>query len=80
VHNYDHKKLIETITRLDELPSGQEEYAEWIKAEAHLEFLRQNSRSDELVVSASGEYTFVDSIVVPNDVLNRTGFPGGSIL
>lgn len=69
--SYEHKKLIERITKLDELPSDPKEYAEWIKAEAHLALLRENARSDEIVVCANGEYTFVDSIVVPNDVMSR---------
>ena len=64
--NYDHKKLIETITKLDELPTSQAEYATWITAEAHLAFLRRNAGADEVVVYASGEYTFVQSLVVPN--------------
>ena len=69
--SYEHKKLIERIGKLDELPSDPKEYAEWIKAEAHLALLRDNGRSNEIVVQANGEYTFVDSIVVPNDVLSR---------
>jgi len=69
MHNYTHKQLIETIKKLDELPSDQGKFAEWIKADAHLAFLRTNALSDELVVYANGEYTLVDSIVVPNDVL-----------
>ena len=71
MHNYGHKKLIESITRIDSLPTEQEEYAEWIKAEPHLAFLRENAQSDELVVYANAGYTVVDSIVVPNDVLTR---------
>ncbi|SDG52030.1 hypothetical protein SAMN05216603_102142 [Pseudomonas benzenivorans] len=71
MHNYNHKKLIETITRLDALPSEQEEYAKWITAEAHLTFLRENACSDELVIFANGEYSYVDSIVVPSKVLAR---------
>lgn len=69
--SYEHKKLIERITKLDELPSDPKAYAEWIKADAHLSFIRENARSDEIVVCANGEYTFVDSVVVTNDVLSR---------
>jgi len=69
--SYEHKKLIERIGKLDELPSDPKEYAEWIKAQAHLALLRENARSDEIVVCANGEYTFVDSMVVPNEVLSR---------
>src|SRR5687768_15888630 len=34
--NYDHKKLIETLARLDEVPSGQADYATWIAAQRRL--------------------------------------------
>ena len=71
MHNYDHKKLIEAITRLDALPSEQDKYAEWITAKAHLSFLRENACSDELVIFANGEYSYVDSIVVPKKVLAK---------
>lgn len=70
MHNYEHKKLIETITRLDEVPGDSKLFAEWIKAEAHLDFLRSNARADELVIYASGEYTFIHSVAVPNDRLS----------
>ena len=69
LHNYEHKKLIDAIARLDEVPTDPEAFSVWILAEAHLTFLRQNEHADELVVYASGEYTFVHSVVVPNDQL-----------
>ncbi|PTU32405.1 hypothetical protein [Stenotrophobium rhamnosiphilum] len=71
MHNYSHKKVIETIAKLDAIPANPEEYAEWITAEAHLAFLRINAVSDELVIFANGEYSFVDSVVVPNKLLAR---------
>lgn len=67
--NYEHKKLIEVITRLDEVPADSESFSKWIEAGAHLNFLRENARANELVVYASGEYTFIPSVVVPNDRL-----------
>jgi len=70
LHNYNHKKLIEIITQLDALPTEQEKYAEWIKADAHLSFLRDNADADELVVYANGEYTFVDSIWSSQDFVD----------
>jgi hypothetical protein len=70
LQNYEHKKLIETITRLDEVPGDSKLFAEWIKAEAHLDFLRSNARADELVIYTSGEYTFIHSVAVPNDRLS----------
>lgn len=68
MHNYNHKKLIEIIVKLNEPPSDPTKFAEWIKAEAHLAFLRENAYSDELVIFSLAT-TFVDSIVVPNSIL-----------
>jgi len=70
LYNYEHKKLIEAIARLDEVPSDSQGFSEWIKAEAHLAFLSQNALADELIIYASGEYTFVHSVAVPNDRLS----------
>ena len=69
MHNYEHKKLIEAITRLDEVPADSRPFSEWIEAEAHLDLLRNNARADEPVIYASGEYTFIHSVAVPNDRL-----------
>jgi hypothetical protein len=70
LHNYEHKKLIESITKLDEVPADPHAFSDWIHAEAHLAFLRENARANELVIYASGEYTFVHSVVVPNTRLS----------
>lgn len=67
--NYEHKKLIKAVAELDKAPTDAHEFSEWIKAEAHLAFLRQNTRAEELVIYAAGECTFVHSVVVPNERL-----------
>jgi hypothetical protein len=69
VPSYEHKKIIEDIRRLDELPSDADDFAIWIKAGAHLDFLRRNAHSDELLIYGSGDYSFVYAAVVPNDQL-----------
>lgn len=69
MHNYQHKQLIEAIAKLDEVPKDSESFSDWIKADTHLSFLHQNARMDELVIYASGEYTFINTVVVPNDRL-----------
>ena len=69
MHNYEHKKLIEEITKLDEVPVDIEPYAEWIQAGGHLDFLRRNVCAENLVVFASGGYTFIHSVVILNDQL-----------
>ena len=66
LHNYEHKRLLETVAKLDEVPTDSLTFSVWIRADAHLKFLRENACANELVIYASGEYTFVRSVVVPN--------------
>lgn len=68
--NYEHKKLIQAIAKLDAVPADSRAFSEWIHAEAHLAFLRENAWADDLVIYASGEYTFIHSVVVPNGRLS----------
>ena len=68
--SFAHKKLIERIARLDETPNDTAAYATWIKAGGHLSLLRENAAEDELIVYASGDYTFIHSAVVSNDNLS----------
>jgi hypothetical protein len=86
--SYEHNKLIEQIKRLDELPSDQDRFATWIKAGSQLEFLRQNARSNELVIYGSGVYSFVHAAVISihhlaalgqDDLLHWDGTPYRSI-
>jgi hypothetical protein len=67
--NYEHKKLIEAIVNRDDVPENPQAFSEWIQAEVHLSFLRQNARADELVIYASGKYTFINAVAVANDRL-----------
>ena len=69
MRKYEHKKLVEAITKLDEVPKDSQRFAEWIKAEAHLAFLRHNAVADELALCVWGEYSFFHSIAVQNDRL-----------
>jgi len=67
--NYEHKQLLSSIAKLDEVPTDTEAFSNWIKAGKHLEFLRKNAQENELAVYASGQYTFIHSVAVPNDRL-----------
>jgi hypothetical protein len=71
VPSYAHKKLIELISKLDELPSDPAEYADWIQAGGHLSLLRANANADDTIVYASADYTFIHSLLVPNRKLSR---------
>lgn len=68
--NFAHKKLIDRIARIDETPSDADTYAKWIEAGGHLSLLLKNACEDELIVYASGKYTFIHSAVVSIDKLS----------
>lgn len=68
--SYEHKKLIELIVKLDTPPSDAKEFSEWIKARAHLDLLIQNASSNEIIMSANGEYTFAYTAVISNAELS----------
>lgn len=69
--SYAHKKLIKKMLRIDTLPTDPAEYSEWVGASAHIEFLKQNARGDEIVIYGSGPYAFIHSIVVPDEALTK---------
>lgn len=65
--SFEHKKIAEQLIGLDEPPSEKEAMSEWIKAEAHLKFLESNTESQEIVIYGAPEYSFVYSMVVPEE-------------
>ena len=67
---YEHNKLVSRIGDLDRVPDDSVEYATWIKADGHLDLLRDNAKEDELMIHAVGEYTFVISAIVDKKRLN----------
>ena len=66
---YEHRQLVDRISKLDTMPDDIGAYADWIKAGAHLDLMRRNALADELIIYASGDYTFVHTVVVPEDAL-----------
>ncbi len=68
--NYEHKKIIEAITNLDAAPPGPPEFARWLRGDAHIAFLQRNAAEDELVVFASSEHTFINSVAVSDERLS----------
>lgn len=53
MHNFEHKKQIEMISKLDEEPADAESFSERINAEAHLEFLRGYARTNDVLFAPS---------------------------
>lgn len=67
--SYEHSKIIQEISSFNKVPLSETDYAAWVQAENQLNFLRKNSKHTELVVYACSQYTFIHSIVVPNQLL-----------
>lgn len=67
---YVHRKIAEEILSIDTIPSNDDDFAEWVLAGQHLDLLVRNGMSDEMIAYASGPYTYIHSLVVPNGALN----------
>lgn len=67
--SYAHQKIAEAIRAVDQVPDDPVAFDKWILAGQHLDYLQANARSDELIIFASGPYSFVHSIAVPADAL-----------
>ena len=67
---YEHRQLVDSIAKLDTMPSDADAYADWIKAGGHLDLLRRNALEDELIIYANGDYSCVHTVVVPEDALH----------
>ena len=64
--SYRHKKLIERIAKINNCPFNPQEFLEWIKARAHLDLLMENANSDEIIISANAEYSFIYAALISN--------------
>lgn len=69
VPSFEHNKILKELSDLDNAPADSDQFSEWIKAGEHLEFLRRNAASDEIVIFGSGEYSFMHSAVIPRENL-----------
>ena len=68
--SYAHKAIIDEINELDVLPATPEALSQWVRGDDHMDFVRAGAHADEFVIYASGEYTFIHSMIVPNNVLS----------
>lgn len=68
--SYEHTRLVDALTRLDTMPNDPTDFSNWVQAREHLDFLKTNACSEELVLYASPEYSFIYSMVVPNKSLS----------
>jgi len=69
--SFFHKKIIDRIKYIDALPTDIKVLSEWVKAGDHIKLLYESAKVDEIVIYASGPFTFIHSIAVPNDALQK---------
>ena len=66
--SFEHRKLIEQITRGDRCPEDESDFEVWRAGLGHVDMLRHNSaEQDELIVTALSPITFVHSAVLGAD-------------
>jgi hypothetical protein len=64
-----HKQIIEALVDMDRVPDNPVSYNTWIRAPRHLDYLQTNATKDELIVYASGPYSFIHSVAIPAEAL-----------
>ena len=67
MHKFEHKQIIQKILEIDKIPDDAEEYAQWIQAGKHIDLLIENEADEELIIYASGPYTYIHSLLVSRD-------------
>lgn len=67
--SHAHKKIIEEIIEIDNIPDCAAEREEWVTARSHLDFLERNAKAQEVVIDAVGPRTFVESLVLKETAL-----------
>jgi hypothetical protein len=69
--SFAHKKIAGAILRIDQPPVDPSEFAKWILAGGHIDFLEANAAENERVIYTSGPYAFIHSIAVPLAALEK---------
>ena len=61
--SYRHTVIAERIRKINTPPVGESERSSWVRAEKHLQLLRQNATGDEVILYTSSRQTFVHAVV-----------------
>ncbi|MCY3911637.1 MAG: hypothetical protein OXG43_00115 [Chloroflexi bacterium] len=65
--SFDHKRLHDRIMEIDSAPDSSALFAKWLHAPDHLQLLRENAAESELIIYASGPFTFIHAVVIQED-------------
>ena len=62
--SYEHQQIARILKQLDQRPQNDGDIAAWRQAKPHLQFLKQNARTDEIILYANvGHTTFIDAVI-----------------
>ena len=61
--SYEHLQIMRAVDELEEPPTEDHKYASWIRAEGHLQLLRQNARDPEVIIYACSKPTFIHAVI-----------------
>lgn len=66
-----HRNLLTQIAGIDLMPDDASRYSDWLDARAHLNLLKQNANSDEVIVFALSRHAFVHAVIIDRGALDE---------
>ena len=61
--SYEHERITRAINEMDEPPTEAQEYSSWIRAEGHLQLLKQNAGDPDVIIYACSRPTFIHAVI-----------------
>ena len=71
MQSYRHIQIRRIIEDLDQPPIAPADYSPWILAPRHLQFVKDNRLDDEVILYASGPFTFIHAVVTKETDLDN---------
>lgn len=73
LRNFEHQQLLSRIADLNQVPASPDKYETWISASDHLDFLRTNADSEELIIFArAAPSSFVHAVLVSEECMTSS--------
>ena len=64
---YEHQNLRKLLTDMDEPSNDPAAFRKWLNASDHLDLLQEDKKGQELIISAMGSHTFIQTAVVKKE-------------
>ena len=61
--SYEHDQIARAVNRLEATQETERELSSWLRAEGHLNILKQNARDTEVILYASSRTTFIHTVI-----------------